>query len=62
MTPDRQAGTTSAGRGGLSFGREDQSECARLRAALILLGSGYLFLTLCDYREGISILALRYLL
>lgn len=62
MTPDRQAGTTSAGGGGLSFGREDQPESARLRAALILVGSGYLFLTLCDYREGIANLALRYLL
>ncbi len=47
---------------GLSFGREDQPESARLRSAMVLVGAGYLFLTLCDYREGISNLALRYLL
>ena len=44
------------------FGREDRPESARLRSALFLVGSGYLFLTLCDYREGIANLALRYLL
>jgi len=62
MTPDSQTVTTAAGGSGLSFGREDQPESARLRAALMLVGSGYLFLTLCDYREGIANLALRYLL
>ena len=63
MTPDTKAGTgaPSAG-GGLSFGREDQSESARLRSAMLLIGTGYLFLTLCDYREGVANLALRYLL
>ncbi len=34
----------------------------RLRSALMLVGTGYLFLTLCDYREGLAGLALRYLL
>jgi len=29
---------------------------------MFLVGAGYLFLTLCDYREGIAGLALRYLL
>ena len=29
---------------------------------MLLVGAGYLFLTLCDYREGIASLALRYLL
>lgn len=48
--------------GGLSFGREDQSEAVRLRPAMLLVGAGYLFLTLCDYREGLANLALRYLL
>src|SRR5258708_9233356 len=48
--------------GSLSFGREDQPESTRLRSAMILVGTGYLFLTLCDYREGIASLALRYLL
>lgn len=48
--------------GSLSFGREDQPEAARLRSAMMLVGTGYLFLTLCDYREGIANLALRYLL
>lgn len=63
MTPVNQAGaTTTGGNGGLSFGRQDQPENTRLRAAMMLVGSGYLFLTLCDYREGIANLALRYLL
>ncbi|MEO6244767.1 MAG: MFS transporter [Opitutaceae bacterium] len=48
--------------GGLSFGRDDQPEAARLRSAMLLVGAGYLFLTLCDYREGIANLALRFLL
>lgn len=48
--------------GGLSFGRADLPESARLRSAMLLVGSGYLFLTLCDYREGIANLALRFLL
>lgn len=39
-----------------------ESETTRLRSALLLVGSGYLFLTLCDSREGIANLALRYLL
>lgn len=39
-----------------------QPDAARLRSALWLVGVGYLFLTLCDYREGIANLALRYLL
>src|SRR4051812_18441987 len=46
----------------LSFGRDDQSADVRLRSAMLLVGAGYLFLTLCDYREGIANLALRYLL
>ena len=29
---------------------------------MLLVGTGYLFLTLCDYREGIAALALRFLL
>ena len=63
MTPDSQAGTTTTGGGGgLSFGRDNQSDTSRLRSALFLVGTGYLFLTLCDYREGIANLALRYLL
>jgi MFS family permease len=33
-----------------------------LRSALMLVGTGYLFLTLCDYREGVANLALRFLL
>ena len=45
-----------------SFGRGDQSPDSRLRTAMLLVGTGYLFLTLCDYREGIANLALRYLL
>ncbi len=51
-----------AGAGDLSFGREDQPAAARLRSAMMLVGTGYLFLTLCDYREGIASLALRFLL
>ncbi len=47
---------------GISFGRDDQSEKNRLRSAMLLVGTGYLFLTLCDYREGIANLALRFLL
>lgn len=46
----------------LFFGREDQSAAERLRSALLLVGAGYLFLTLCDSREGIANLALRFLL
>src|SRR4051812_38528008 len=46
----------------LSIGREDQPAAARLRTAMLLVGAGYLFLTLCDYREGVANLALRYLL
>lgn len=34
----------------------------RLRTAMMLVGSGYLFLTLSDYREGVANLALRFLL
>lgn len=34
----------------------------RLRTAMLLVGTGYLFLTLCDYREGLANLALRFLL
>jgi MFS family permease len=48
--------------GGLSFGRADLPESARLRSTMLLVGMGYLLLTLCDYREGIASLALRYLL
>ena len=48
--------------GGLSFGREDQPATDRLRSALLLVGAGYLFLTLCDSREGVANLALRFLL
>ncbi len=48
--------------GGLSFGRDDQPEAERLRSALLLVGAGYLFLTLCDSREGVANLALRFLL
>lgn len=65
MTSERKAGSetlTANGATGLSFGREDQPEAARLRSALFLVGAGYLFLTLCDYREGVANLALRYLL
>ncbi len=65
MTLDSKTGTgtpTAGGVSGLSFGREDQPESARLRSAMLLVGAGYLFLTLCDYREGIANLALRYLL
>ncbi len=68
MTPpmiDRKAGTASPGAaavGGLSFGREDQPAADRLRSALLLVGAGYLFLTLCDSREGVANLALRFLL
>jgi MFS family permease len=43
-------------------GRADQPPEARLRAAMLLVGTGYLFLTLCDYREGLANLALRFLL
>ncbi len=50
------------GASGLSFGRDDQPEANRLRSAMLLVGTGYLFLTLCDYREGIANLALRFLL
>ncbi len=59
MTP---APSSAAGTGDLSFGREDQPADARLRSAMMLVGTGYLFLTLCDYREGIANLALRFLL
>lgn len=59
MTP---APSSVAGASDLSFGREDQPADARLRPALLLVGTGYLFLTLCDYREGLANLALRYLL
>lgn len=62
MTPDGQTGPTIAGGGGLSFGRGEPPEAARLRSAMLLVGTGYLFLTLCDYREGVAGLALRYLL
>lgn len=41
---------------------EPPPDAARLRPALLLLGAGYFFLTLCDSREGIANLALRYLL
>jgi MFS family permease len=44
------------------LGRADQSADSRLRTAMLLVGTGYLFLTLCDYREGIANLALRFLL
>lgn len=59
MTP---APSTAAGTGELSFGREDQPIATRLQSAMLLVGAGYLFLTLCDYREGIANLALRFLL
>ncbi len=65
MTAQPQPGTcasTPEATSGLSFGRIDQSETGRVRSALFLVGTGYLFLTLCDYREGIANLALRYLL
>ena len=65
MSPDSKAGPTSpetGAVGGLSFGREDQSVADRLRSALLLVGAGYLFLTLCDSREGVANLALRFLL
>ncbi len=59
MTPVPSSG---AGADDLSFGRADQPAAARLRSAMMLIGAGYLFLTLCDYREGIANLALRFLL
>jgi len=59
MTPTPSSGT---GADDLSFGRADQQAAARLRSAMMLIGAGYLFLTLCDYREGIANLALRFLL
>lgn len=59
MTVEPKPGLTA---GGLSFGPATQTEAARLNSALFLVGSGYLFLTLCDYREGIANLSLRYLL
>jgi MFS family permease len=52
----------AADAGTFSFGRDDQSTNSRLRMAMLLVGTGYLFLTLCDYREGIANLALRFLL
>jgi len=62
MTAEQKPGATSPTADGLSFGPATQTEAARLNSALLLVGSGYLFLTLCDYREGIANLALRYLL
>jgi hypothetical protein len=62
MTPEPKTGTEAAPARGLSFGQPEQPEPARVRSALFLVGTGYLFLTLCDYREGIANLALRYLL
>ena len=62
MTAEPQPGGTGPATSGLSFGPATQTEVARLRSALFLVGAGYLFLTLCDYREGIANLALRYLL
>ncbi|MES1194770.1 MAG: hypothetical protein ABUL65_02675, partial [Opitutus sp.] len=59
MTP---AAGSAVETGELTFGRADQPAAARLRAAMMLIGAGYLFLTLCDYREGIANLALRFLL
>lgn len=62
MTAEQKPGSSDPAADGLSFGPATQTEAARLRSALFLVGSGYLFLTLCDYREGIANLALRYLL
>lgn len=65
MSAESKPGTEApppASANDLSFGRADQPEAARVRSALFLVGTGYLFLTLCDYREGIANLALRYLL
>jgi len=65
VSPDSKVGTASLVvpvAGGLSFGREDQPVADRLRSALQLVGAGYLFLTLCDSREGVANLALRFLL
>ena len=57
------SGTVTAGdTASFSFGRGDQSPDSRLRMAMLLVGTGYLFLTLCDYREGLANLALRFLL
>ena len=38
----------------VSFGPPGQPEASRLRSALLVVGAGYLFLTLCDSREGIA--------
>ena len=62
MTAPSAAPAPAAASDGLIVGREGQSPEARLRTAMLLVGAGYLFLTLCDYREGIANLALRYLL
>lgn len=62
MTAQHEPSASGTVAASLSFGPATQTEAARLRSALFLVGSGYLFLTLCDYREGISNLALRYLL
>lgn len=62
MTAEPKPGAPDPAPTGLSFGPATLTEASRLRSALFLVGSGYLFLTLCDYREGIANLALRYLL
>lgn len=56
------SGPPPAPAGGTSCGPADQPGSDRLRSAMLLVGTGYLLLTLCDYREGIAGLALRYLL
>lgn len=56
------SGPPPAPAGGTSCGPADQPGSDRLRSAMLLMGTGYLLLTLCDYREGIAGLALRYLL
>ncbi|MSU25147.1 MAG: MFS transporter [Opitutus sp.] len=60
--PAESSGVAAGAVSSLSFGRDDQPESTRLRSAMLLVGTGYLFLTLCDYREGLANLALRYLL
>src|SRR3954470_10291405 len=48
--------------GTLSTSPDGPAPDSRLRTAMLLVGAGYLFLTLCDYREGLANLALRFLL
>ena len=47
---------------GSSAVKGTQEDGARLRPVMILVGTGYLFLTLCDSRDGIANLSIRFLL